>query len=233
MINRWIPWHRLPVSLSLLNLDAFRYWLRERNLLDAEPRRAPPKSRPVPPPIGEQARLYRSFDGRDNDLSDPQMGAVGSVFGRNMEPTLDPASFDDPNPVTVSQQLLYRHSFIPAETLNVLAAAWIQFQVHDWVAHERLKLGVRDVVVPLPDGAPGWANTREVRWSARCASPATLGATAAWNKSPTCASATMSPTGGTGLRSTAPAPPRQPRPRRAQAAPGERLPPDGPQRLPR
>jgi len=34
--------------------------------------------------------------------------------------------------------------------LNVLAAAWIQFQVHDWVSHARHALGEKDVIVPLP-----------------------------------------------------------------------------------
>ena len=28
-----------------------------------------------------------------------------------------------------------RDEFIPATTLNVLAAAWIQFEVHDWFSH--------------------------------------------------------------------------------------------------
>ena len=42
----------------------------------------------------------------------------------------------------VSQQLLHREHFIPARSLNMLAAAWIQFQVHDWVDHARYPLGV-------------------------------------------------------------------------------------------
>ena len=159
VFNRYVPWHRLPLRASLLNLDAFRHRLRGHNLIDTQPREAPPRGRPVPRQIREEERSYRSFNGRSNDLSDPEMGAVGAAFGRNMQPVVDPASFDDPNPVTVSQELMYRHSFIPAKTLNVLAAAWIQFQVHDWVAHARHKLGQRDVVIPLPDDAPSWANT--------------------------------------------------------------------------
>ena len=40
-----------------------------------------------------------------------------------------------PNPRTISRELLARREFIPATTLNVLAAAWLQFEVHDWMSH--------------------------------------------------------------------------------------------------
>ena len=36
-----------------------------------------------------------------------------------------------PNPRTVSRRLLTRKEFIPATTLNTLAATWIQFMVKD------------------------------------------------------------------------------------------------------
>lgn len=61
--------------------------------------------------------------------------------------------------MTVSRRLLYRESFLPATSLNVLAAAWIQFQVHDWVNHRRHKPGERSVEVPLPPGSGPWHNT--------------------------------------------------------------------------
>jgi Animal haem peroxidase/Catalase len=155
-INRRIEWHRLPLRLSLLNLDAFRHTLRWKNLIDTQPREAPPKARPVPPPIPEPERMARTYDGSYNDLSDPEMGKVGATFGRNLKPVYRPDLFNEPNPVTVSRQLLYRETFIPAKSLNILAAAWIQFQVHDWVAHARHKPGENDVVVPLPSGT--WVN---------------------------------------------------------------------------
>jgi len=41
----------------------------------------------------------------------------------------------EPNPRTVSRELLTRKEFIPATTLNLLAGAWIQFEVHDWFSH--------------------------------------------------------------------------------------------------
>ena len=159
VLNRFVEWHRLPVRLGVLNLAAFRHVLRRRNLLDTEVREAPPKARPVPLPPDETVRVWRTFDGSYNDLSEPQMGAVGSGFGRNLKPDYRPDLFDEPNPIVVSQQLLYRTSFLPARSLNVLAAAWIQFQVHDWVNHARYPLGQKDIRVPLPPSMAGWSNT--------------------------------------------------------------------------
>lgn len=157
--NRAVAWHRLPVRLGLLNLDAFRHALRRRNLIDTEDREAPPAARTVPPAPTEADRTWRTFDGSANDLSDPDMGAAGTRFGRNMPADYRPALYDEPNPITVSRELLYRETFQPARSLNLLAAAWIQFQVHDWVHHARHALGENDVVVPLPPGMDGWSNT--------------------------------------------------------------------------
>jgi hypothetical protein len=158
VVNRFVPWHRLGVRLGLLNLEGFRHVLRRSNLIDTEVREAPPQARPVPPPPDETARVWRTFDGRSNDLSEPRMGAVGAAFGRNLRPDLRPDLFDEPNPIVVSRELLFREIFHPATSLNLLAAAWIQFQVHDWVSHARHPLGAKDVRVPLPPGMPGWSN---------------------------------------------------------------------------
>ena len=75
VINRRIEWHKLPLRLSLLNLDAFRHVLRLQNLIDTDIGEAPPKARPEPqPPIAEDVRLARSYDGTFNDLSVAQDG---------------------------------------------------------------------------------------------------------------------------------------------------------------
>jgi len=152
VVNQFIAWHKLPLRMNLLNLDAFRYVLRRKNLIDTEVREAPPTARPVPPQIPEAQRRSRTFHGRCNDLSDPHMGAIGATFGRNMTPIYAPDLFDTPSPIVVARELLHRGTFIPARSLNILAAAWIQFQVHDWVDHARNRLGVNDVEVPLPPG---------------------------------------------------------------------------------
>jgi len=88
------------------------------------------------------------------------MGKVGTAFGRNLRPQYLPHLLDTPNPVIVSRELLYREHFIPASSLNVLAAAWIQFQVHDWVQHGHYPLGQNDISVPLPNGMK-WRNTTD------------------------------------------------------------------------
>lgn len=151
-INQFVAWHRLPPKLGLLNLDGFRHTLRKENLINTDVPEAPPKVRAVPPPIPESIRQTRTYDGTFNDLSAPKMGSFGAVFGRNLRPIYRPDLFDTPNPVVVSQQLLKRKTFIPATSLNILAAAWIQFQVHDWVSHDRYNLGEQDVIIPLPPG---------------------------------------------------------------------------------
>ncbi|MFF5083533.1 peroxidase family protein [Actinoplanes sp. NPDC000266] len=159
LVNRFVPWHRLGVRLGLLNLQVLRQDLRRANLIDTEPREAPPAARPVPAAPDETARVWRTYDGTSNDLSDPRMGSVGSTFGRNLRADYRADLFDEPNPIVVSRELLYRETFRPAPSMNLLAAAWIQFQVHDWVNHARHPLGRNDVVVPLPPGMPGWSNT--------------------------------------------------------------------------
>ncbi|MFF4364775.1 peroxidase family protein [Streptomyces sp. NPDC001594] len=158
VLNRFVPWHRLPVPLGLLNLVALRQRLRRSNLIDTDLHEAPPRTRPVPAAIDESMRVARSYDGTYNDLSAPSMGAIGSAFGRNLPPVYRPDLFDVPNPVTVSRQLLHRDAFLPARSLNILAAAWIQFQVHDWVNHKRYPTGTKAVEVPLPPGDT-WHNT--------------------------------------------------------------------------
>jgi hypothetical protein len=158
LINRYVDWYRLPLRTGLLNLDALRDQLRRYNLIDTEPVEAPPAVRPVPPPAPpEEMRLARSFTGEWNDLSAPKMGAVGATFGRNLEPDFK-QNLEEPNPILLARALLDRKTFLPARSLNLLAAAWIQFQVHDWVSHAREKLGVRDVRVPLPDPSATWIN---------------------------------------------------------------------------
>jgi hypothetical protein len=160
VLNRMVEWHRLPLLLSLPNLSMFRHELRRKNLIDTEPPEAPPVADPTLDRIPEKAYTQRSFNGTDNDLSVPRMGAVGATFGRNLPPDYQPGQLNTPNPVTVSRQLLYREQFIPATSLNVLAAAWIQFQVHDWVQHSRYPLGKKDIQVPMPDGRT-WRNVKD------------------------------------------------------------------------
>ena len=160
VLNRRLDWWNLPARIGTLNLDALRFQLRAHNLIDTELPDAPPTVRPVPPAPTEEVRVARTFDGTANDLSAPMMGAVGATFGRNLAPKYSPDTANEPNPVVVSRELLYREHFLPARSLNVLAASWIQFQVHDWVNHARNPLGVNDVTVPMPKGTT-WRSAKD------------------------------------------------------------------------
>ena len=161
-LHRFVPWHRLRWRSGLLSLSVFRDELRAKNLIDTEQREAPPQAVQVPPSIPEGVRTIRTHDGTYNDLSEPKMASVNSTFGRTMTPVFRPDLFDQPDPIRVSRELMYREAFIPARSLNLLAAAWIQFQVHDWVNHDRHALGAKDhdIVLPLPDGRT-WKNHKD------------------------------------------------------------------------
>ncbi|MGO7964707.1 peroxidase family protein [Rhizobium ruizarguesonis] len=153
-INASVPWYKFGWRMSLLNISVLREQLRTKNLFDTELPDAPPQATQQPPTIPEVVRTQRTFDGTYNDLSSPRMGAEGATFGRTMRPVYKPELFGQPNPIEVSRQLMTRKAFIPARSLNVLAAAWIQFQVHDWVNHKRHDLGnaETDIALRMPNG---------------------------------------------------------------------------------
>jgi hypothetical protein len=136
-LDRRFGWDRLPRPLALLTLVGIRNRLRQRNLHDTGLPEAGPELTEKASDATYTSR--RSLDGTLNDLQSPLMGSVGTRFGRNvpLEETVReaPAALLDPNPRTISRDLLTRERFLPATTLNVLAAAWIQFEVHDWFSH--------------------------------------------------------------------------------------------------
>jgi hypothetical protein len=93
-------------------------------------------------PIPEKYKNARHSDGKYNSIEQPSSGCIGMRFGRNFprEYCQKPSEADlwTPNPRLVSEKFMQRKpsGFIPATTLNLLAAAWIQFQTHDWFNHE-------------------------------------------------------------------------------------------------
>ena len=142
LINRWRMWYRLPFPLAVINLLALRVDLRWRNLFDTET--APPD---LPAPDSFDIRHCRTADGAFNDLSKTWMGMANARFGRNapLPQTFgeQPPSLYEPNPRVISRELLARTNFIPATTVNLFLAAWLQFMVHDWLSH-----GVNDTQSP-------------------------------------------------------------------------------------
>ena len=132
-----LQWYEVPRALGLLWLLRLRDELREKNLFDTE---APPfEENPDPGAAPEEKVRYRSYDGSYNDLRYPRMGAAGARFGRNFpldKVHPDQAHLMDPNPRLISRKLLTREEFQPVPYLNLTATAWVQFMVHDWVAHK-------------------------------------------------------------------------------------------------
>ena len=152
--NLRVPWTELPYVLALFNFIGMRELMRDENLVDTQtlPAVDPDVDRPADP-----AYLHaRSPDGVYNDLSIPLMGSRGTRFGRNV-PLIytypNEAKMLTPNPRTVSLKLLTRDEFQPATILNTLAAAWIQFMVHDWLSHGKNDAS-RLIEVPLADDDP-------------------------------------------------------------------------------
>jgi hypothetical protein len=146
LITRDKQWYELPRPAAMKNLIEVRDELREKNLHDTED----PKLAEQTGPVAEDLKATRTVDGSYNDLKCPMMGATGRRFGRNVpltETFPDTANLLNPNPRDISRALFTRTKFQPATILNVLAAAWIQFQVHDWFVHEK---GTADNTHNLP-----------------------------------------------------------------------------------
>ena len=131
-LDRRFGWDRLPKPLGVLTLVGLRTRLREENLYGTGAGGAKPSGNGDP-------RSARTTDGSYNDLDEPAMGMIGARFGRNvpLDRTYpeEPPGLLEPNPRLVSRKLLTRDEFTPATIVNVLAAAWLQFEVHDWFSH--------------------------------------------------------------------------------------------------
>lgn len=141
-VNKLIPWHKLPKYLGTFNLLAFRLELQDQNLHDVYPDAGYQGTQASCPMKDSRYVAARNSDGLFNSLSEPLMGCAGIRFGRNVsrDHTHKPTEEEllTPNPRVVSERLLKRAegNFKPATIVNLLAAAWIQFQVHDWFFHE-------------------------------------------------------------------------------------------------
>jgi hypothetical protein len=136
-VDHKVGWDKLPTPLGLAVLVGVRNILRQHNLYDTNLASSNPPPQPLP--YDPAFLTARTPDGSYNDLSMPVMGAARTRFGRNVPleaaGSESEADFMEPNPRTVSRELLTRHEFIPATTLNVVASAWIQFMVKDWFSH--------------------------------------------------------------------------------------------------
>src|SRR5919197_4156634 len=138
-IDNTVAWDKLPWPVATVLLRSLRGTMRRQTLFDPAALPTVPPQAPGPGEWTPELSVSRSPDGSFNDLTDARMGMRGMRFGRNVpigaiKAEVPPALFD-PNPRTVSRELLTRREFIPAPSLNLLAAAWLQFMVKDWFSH--------------------------------------------------------------------------------------------------
>jgi Animal haem peroxidase len=158
----WTNWYRRGVVVGVLLLAYIREQLNMHNLKNTYPAGVLVgfQSSRLRVPVG--VSHFRTANGSWNNLANPKEGAAGTRFLRNVslsDTSPDPRLLD-PNPRKVSIELLTRPEgadgqpdMVRVEFLNLLAASWIQFMVHDWINHGE----VRDdafIRVPLPGGDP-------------------------------------------------------------------------------
>jgi hypothetical protein len=147
----WTNWYLSDMGTALAKLATMRSVLDKYNLHDTYL----PGTRPQVD-CSTANTTVRQADGTCNDLINTTAGAVGARIGRNIplfvpnpasptgyapNPYAYPAATDaellTPSPREVSRNLFTRPGtgMKPVPFLNMLAAAWIQFQVHDWFGH--------------------------------------------------------------------------------------------------
>ncbi len=170
MLNSvWVAWPGyvkfglLGIYLAIIVLILEREKLFDNNLIEVE-NYARYNSQIV---CDERSLTARTADGTCNILENPSEGSALRRFGRNvqLEATYGESEADTlliPNPRDVSNSLLAREEFKPATSINFLAAAWIQFMVHDWFSHGE-NIDENPIVVDLPAGDVLGSGTIEIQ----------------------------------------------------------------------
>lgn len=158
-----VQWHQNPsLILQIKALSGTRDDLRAKNLFEADSVRPEVDPKETPP---EEAVRARTPDGTWNDLGCKHMGAKGTGFGRNapLDKTVpDVKRLLDPDPRVISSRLMARDTFKPAGIINGLAAAWLQFENHNWFFHGD-GLADRTIDIPLQDGDDFPENPMRIR----------------------------------------------------------------------
>jgi hypothetical protein len=180
----WTTWYRRQYLVGLFILAYMREQLNRGNLRNTYPQHSLIgfQSTGLTPPRG--VTHFRTADGTWNDLDNPKEGAAWTRLLRNVSNGAIRRALDkdvnDPNPRTVSRKLLTREDGIKeVPFLNLLAAAWINFQNHDWIHHgepdptrtyqipldgndpARRRFGLPSMVVPKTQADPTYGNGNE------------------------------------------------------------------------
>jgi hypothetical protein len=131
--NVWTNWYKHGLFFGGIQLIKMRNWLDKHALYDTNVQL--PQTYSCDP----NRQFVRSADGSCTNLDEPAMGAAGIRFGRNAPLTSIHAPSEEeiftPDPRLISRELFTRGEFKPVSFLNMFAATWIQFMVHDWVSH--------------------------------------------------------------------------------------------------
>lgn len=154
----WVTWPTLTkfgslgVLAGVLTLALERSELLENNLIEVENLEQLNASIHC----DERSFTARTEDGTCNSLANPAEGSVLRRFGRNVSLAAaygetESDTLLSPNPREVSNVLMARDEFKPATSVNFIAAAWIQFMVHDWVSHGQNKTS-DPIKIALPEG---------------------------------------------------------------------------------
>lgn len=155
----WTNWHRnasdvphgLQPAVQIMKLAFMRNSLFANNLVRPYPDGAKTAFWETDDGPPEWARWWRTADGSWNDLHkdadgrhDPMVGAAFTRFFRNVGDDVGlectrPRANPGMEPVSVRElsraMLAPRGPRTEVPFLNLWAAAWIQFMIHDWVSH--------------------------------------------------------------------------------------------------
>lgn len=161
----WTNWYRRPLFLGILTLAHMRECLNKNNLKSTYPDRNLVGFQPLGQPPPDGVTHFRTANGTWNNLENPKEGAAGTRFQRNVaNDAIRPETgkkLMTPNPREISRRLLTRgETMKEIPFLNLLAAAWIQFQNHDWISHgENQSRAVHEI--PLMNSDPARIKYRQ------------------------------------------------------------------------
>ncbi|XP_071157712.1 uncharacterized protein [Mytilus edulis] len=138
-------WWQYPYPYDVVALAGAQGQLQRENLIDGYTESPAKKRKCFDPKIGKVEKgntkcskslnKARRVDGYCNDLDNPAAGGINYRLGRNVPLKVtyqDYCNLYKPNPRDISRKLLQRTEFIPATSINILVAGWIQFMIHDW-----------------------------------------------------------------------------------------------------
>ena len=142
----WTNWAGRSWLVGVLTLAYIRERLNANNLESTYPPGVLVGFRQEGQEYPPAVKHFRTADGSWNNLDNPKEGAAGTRFLRNVDlSATSPETgtrLETPNPREISRRLLTRPDGADGQPvvqevpfLNLLAASWIQFMIHDWVSH--------------------------------------------------------------------------------------------------